>query len=1133
MSDQILEDITAAREKLNELNEAHGGGGATTQQTDPNPPPPNISTTPRSKGSSMPNLADDSSMAEVSLVSQLTPNHNIGDGDQNSITDDANRSLDEQTQNTNNQTEPEGSNENSVVEGSLEGSNATGSTRKSLKREQTDPNNYNAVTVHLCYASGIRKWDASCDPFALVTVGSAKTTFEEKLSYLEETGYHDSLYETRVIEGTTEPEWNEVCTIAIPPDCKKTEIHVQVQDKDMSANDDLGEARLRLTKFVCDDEENPTEAELPLEGHGAGDDNPSIYVKLNFTNVDDETYDGSSVSGSLVSADGLAVENRRELMHPGEWVPEEWEIGRRKQWTGYWTCCGCKKHLSMYCPSLGDRVDFAHKLVERNEYLRMLPIKEAKAKALREKWMKERDEQKAVKKEREILLKESGGEEPLSDLERKHFFMSKEWKKAKGIWREPKTNLLSEAHGADENDLYEHRMRMVKPADISMVVGTMRKNITNHWMINQAMDIIQRLLVHRDAQKKCIQFGALPQILKGLNHHAETYEIQVLGMKALHKYTLYTVTQEKAMLNVDVTTMAVSRLKKFRDQEEMVLTCLEILKFTSKLRVNRARIFESGTITNVVFAIVDYKSNPRILCAAFLLLETLSSMARGKEEILSRGLVKLALNVMASYSESEEVLAASMGMLLLACEDERGLLQMLSSNGVATTIYAMKHLVHKAELQQRGLEFVKKLAGTTRGAKILDGIKGSWQWLAQGTESGNALVHLLPGPLQSKGWAMGDINERDDLHKGILFQEGYGAGRAIWSSSSLAKFMGLAQTDMKMEMNLAERDFYFETVRDLGLLPRNDEQKEYWFQRVKKFEKKNGIHIDELVERNQIRKFGGVLHEDRVADDEEDKKEDGGGKPPAHPVPVYKHVKRKPARGTKSRKPPEPEVKEKVYEKRAVFLEGLKSSGWVRGDDTWAHQHGLDFDANFVEDGMAAHVIHGRHFEEHEEDGVGEGGDSDEEGGDEGQESVEEEDEEDEDEDYDDDDDEETYDSDGEDSSAVTFDTDGNYAEGTTAKKVVRHAHRGKKLKASKLKIARDIASRKPEKRRDVFHAKDRHGDLYIPPPLEKLFPEVVGTEMVTAKFRTKAYQEPFYEDPYRFGKTPEEIAAMDALKDL
>ena len=349
------------------------------------------------------------------------------------------------------------------------------------------------------------------------------------------------------------------------------------------------QARLRLTKFVCDDTENPTEAELPLEGSGAGDDDPSIYVKLNFTNVDDETFDGSSVSGSMVSADGLSIENRRELMHPGEWVADEWEVGRKKPWTGYWTCCGADKHLSMYCPSLGDRVDFAHKLRERNEYLRLKPIKEAKAKELREKWTKERDEMKAAKVQREIDMRENGGEEPLSEMEKKHFFMSKEWKKKKGIWREPVTDKLSEAHGADENDLYEHRMRMVKPGDVSMVVGTMRKNIDNHWMINQAMDIIQRLLDHRDAQKKCIQvrsetrseatkrceyhgigekldsntgssqFGALPQLIKGLKVHAQNYDIQIKGMKALYKYTLHSPTQEKAMLTTDVTNMAITR----------------------------------------------------------------------------------------------------------------------------------------------------------------------------------------------------------------------------------------------------------------------------------------------------------------------------------------------------------------------------------------------------------------------------------------------------------------------------------------------------------------------------------------------------------------------------------------------
>ena len=98
---------------------------------------------------------------------------------------------------------------------------------------------------------------------------------------------------------------------------------------------------------------------------------------------------------------------------------------------------------------------------------------------------------------------------------------------------------------------------------------------------------------------------------------------------------------------------------------------MEILKFTSKLRKNRYRIFEVGSITQITHAIVGYKHNTKILCAAFLLLETIGGMERGREEILVRGLLKVALSIMQQYHDNGEVLAASMGMLLLACEGER------------------------------------------------------------------------------------------------------------------------------------------------------------------------------------------------------------------------------------------------------------------------------------------------------------------------------------------------------------------------------------------------------------------------------------------------------------------------------
>ena len=247
----ILPDLKGARLKMEKLRVEHGGDDVAT-------PPAEGRSTQHPLSSPGPDLrrmdddgsvaVDDASLTSLSMISQITPAGGLSQGDDGGEVDE---NSDEGEGSKKRLDEEDGEGEGGIVEGadggsggsSLEGSNATGGSRsrKSLKRAPTDPSKFNAVTVHLCFATGIRKWDASCDPFALVTVGKAKTTFEEKLAYMEQTGYHDSLYETRVIENTTEPEWNEVCTLGIPPGIEKAEIHVQVQDKDMGANEDLGE----------------------------------------------------------------------------------------------------------------------------------------------------------------------------------------------------------------------------------------------------------------------------------------------------------------------------------------------------------------------------------------------------------------------------------------------------------------------------------------------------------------------------------------------------------------------------------------------------------------------------------------------------------------------------------------------------------------------------------------------------------------------------------------------------------------------------------------------------------------------------------------------------------------------------
>ena len=86
----------------------------------------------------------------------------------------------------------------SIEGGSIEGSipNSRTSSKASKRREPTDPSDYNAVTVNLMHASRLRQWDASSDPFAVVTVGTAGTSFDDKMDVLEEIGRHDCLWES-------------------------------------------------------------------------------------------------------------------------------------------------------------------------------------------------------------------------------------------------------------------------------------------------------------------------------------------------------------------------------------------------------------------------------------------------------------------------------------------------------------------------------------------------------------------------------------------------------------------------------------------------------------------------------------------------------------------------------------------------------------------------------------------------------------------------------------------------------------------------------------------------------------------------------------------------------------------------
>ena len=149
---------------------------------------------------------------------------------------------------------------------------------------------------------------------------------------------------------------------------------------------------------------------------------------------------------------------------------------------------------------------------------------------------------------------------------------------------------------------------------------------------------------------------------------------------------------------------------------------------------------------------------------------------------------------------------------------------------------------------------VQTIAKTSEGWKQITETRGGWQSLTQGTNIGNQLVHDLPGALHNRGWAIGDTPHMPFLDRNkIKATETFLAktkgtiSKASWTSHALRDFMGISMKDNKLKVNTERHDTYFELLETLELLPEPGELREYWYMRLKEYERSNHIELEEMV----------------------------------------------------------------------------------------------------------------------------------------------------------------------------------------------------------------------------------------------------------------------------------------------
>ena len=100
----------------------------------------------------------------------------------------------------------------------------------------------------------------------------------------------------------------------------------------------------------------------------------------------------------LVSAAG-------SLAHVGEYIKPEYLLGRRKRWTGCWSCCGDEQIYSISCKTVAHREKYMRNKIETQEREKQDAERRTLAKEKRKQWEKDKiAHEEMLRRERDHVI---------------------------------------------------------------------------------------------------------------------------------------------------------------------------------------------------------------------------------------------------------------------------------------------------------------------------------------------------------------------------------------------------------------------------------------------------------------------------------------------------------------------------------------------------------------------------------------------------------------------------------------------------------------------------------------------------------------------------------------------------------
>jgi hypothetical protein len=204
-------------------------------------------------------------------------------------------------------------------------------------------------------------------------------------------------------------------------------------------------------------------------------------------------------------------------------------------------------------------------------------------------------------------------------------------------------------------------------------------------------------------------------------------------------------------------------------------------------------------------------------------------------------------------SDSDILAPAMLFLTRISAIHSPALDYLVKQKAVPTVIGALRALYSNEVLQLEGLKMIQALSKSPEGWKQISDTRGGWMSICEGTTTGNAQIHTVPGYFHNPGWSIGETPHLPKVARITLEAakeaalKSHVVPKGNWTAHSLRQYMGLSMKPQRLAINTEEHEEYFELLNTLDLLPLPGEEREYWHIRLNEYEKENDIMIIDMV----------------------------------------------------------------------------------------------------------------------------------------------------------------------------------------------------------------------------------------------------------------------------------------------